>query len=154
MQISLVLPNSLQGHPSIICMEPTQIIKSWLTRVTSLTKGLTLTPGTWLWIPQRYSSAGTSDSLHAIHIFFHSLGTQGAPAMRQALTIIRTVDIVESKTNKNSALWMLTCLEIFNHWINKQTTKNNTGGTSLVVQWLRHCDPNAGGPGSDPWSGN
>ena len=27
-------------------------------------------------------------------------------------------------------------------------------GTSLVVQWLRLCTPNAGGPGFDPWSGN
>ena len=54
--------------------------------------------------------------------------------MRQALTIICTVDIVGSKTNKNSALLMLTCLEIFNHLTNKQTSKNNTGGTSLVVQ--------------------
>ena len=54
--------------------------------------------------------------------------------MRQALTIICTVDIVGSKTNKNSALLMLTCSEIFNHLTNKQTSKNNTGGTSLVVQ--------------------
>ena len=27
-------------------------------------------------------------------------------------------------------------------------------GTSLVVQWLRLCDPNAGGPGFNLWSGN
>ena len=74
--------------------------------------------------------------------------------MRQALTIICTVDIVGSKTNKNSALLMLTCSEIFNHLTNKQTSKNNTGGTSLEVQLLRRCDPNAGGPGSDPWRHN
>ena len=28
-----------------------------------------------------------------------------------------------------------------------------TCGTSLVVQWLRHCVPNAGGPGSSPGPG-
>jgi hypothetical protein len=125
MQISLVLPNSLQGHASIIRREPTWIIKLWLTRVTSVTKGLTLTPGTWLWIPQRYSGAGTNDSLQVTHVFFHPLGTQGAPAMRHALTIICTVDIVGSKTNKNSALLILTCLERVNHLTNKQTSKNN-----------------------------
>ena len=27
------------------------------------------------------------------------------------------------------------------------------GGTSLVVQWLRLCAPNAGGPGSIPGQG-
>ena len=27
-------------------------------------------------------------------------------------------------------------------------------GTSLVVQWLGFCTPNAGGPGFNPWSGN
>ena len=144
MQISLVLPNSLQGHASIICREPTWIIKLWLTRVTSVTKGLTLTPGTWLWIPQRYSGAGTNDSLQVTHVFFHPLGTQGAPAMRHSLTVICTVDIVGSKTNKNSALLTLTCLERVNHLTNKQTSKNNTGGTSLAVQWLRRCDPNRG----------
>ena len=26
-------------------------------------------------------------------------------------------------------------------------------GTSLVVHWLRHCTPNAGGPGSIPGQG-
>ena len=29
-----------------------------------------------------------------------------------------------------------------------------SSGTSLVVQWLRLCIPNAGGLGFDPWAGN
>ena len=30
----------------------------------------------------------------------------------------------------------------------------STPGNSLVVQWLRLCAPNAGGPSFNPWSGN
>ena len=33
-------------------------------------------------------------------------------------------------------------------------SKLGSSGTSLVVQWVRLCTPNAGGPGFDPWSGN
>ena len=32
--------------------------------------------------------------------------------------------------------------------------KTSALGTPLVVQWLRLCAPNAGGPGFNPWSGN
>ena len=32
--------------------------------------------------------------------------------------------------------------------------KKSKIGTSLVIQWLRLRDPNARGPGFDPWSGN
>ena len=34
-----------------------------------------------------------------------------------------------------------------------QMVKNPPAGTSLVVQWLRPCAPNAGGPGSIPGQG-
>ena len=35
----------------------------------------------------------------------------------------------------------------------KVKIKKKTGGTSLVVQWLRLCAPNAGGLGSIPGQG-
>ena len=41
----------------------------------------------------------------------------------------------------------LSCFHLF-------TIVNNAStGTSLVVQWLRLCTPNAGGPGSIPGQG-
>ena len=36
---------------------------------------------------------------------------------------------------------------------NSEAIFKNTYGTSLVVQWLRLCAPNAGGPGSIPVRG-
>ena len=36
----------------------------------------------------------------------------------------------------------------------QRVVKNVDAGTSLVVQWLRLCTPNAGGLRLDPWSGN
>ena len=35
----------------------------------------------------------------------------------------------------------------------KQNTIKNTGGTSLIVQWLRLCSQGRG-QGFNPWSGN
>ena len=36
----------------------------------------------------------------------------------------------------------------------KKKKENTVNGTSLGVQWLRLCAPNAGGPGFNLWSGN
>ena len=36
-----------------------------------------------------------------------------------------------------------------NDWVETDRAECK-GGTSLVAQWLRLCDPNAGGPGSVP----
>ena len=37
---------------------------------------------------------------------------------------------------------------------NKVSAKNKQSGTSLMVQWLKLCGPNAGGPGWIPGQGN
>ena len=39
-------------------------------------------------------------------------------------------------------------------WRRRKSIRKEAEGTSLVVQWLRLCAPNAGGRGFKPWSGN
>ena len=39
-------------------------------------------------------------------------------------------------------------------WVPERITRNSALGTSLVVQWLRICVPNAGGLGSIPGEEN
>ena len=57
--------------------------------------------------------------------------------------------------------WQVICfslffktLQVYTFFVKQITLKITRIGTSLVVQWLRLWAPNAGGPGSIPFSGN